>query len=92
MHTPVLLKEVLEVLNPRPGGKYIDATVNGGGHARAIAGLVGREGEVLGIDWDPELIRVLKEENEKLHISNIKLICDNYANFLNHSAKHPVDA
>ncbi|MBI4085697.1 MAG: 16S rRNA (cytosine(1402)-N(4))-methyltransferase, partial [Candidatus Liptonbacteria bacterium] len=32
-HTPVLLKEVIEVLHPRPGSFVIDGTVDGGGHA-----------------------------------------------------------
>ena len=34
MHTPVLLKEVLENLHVIPGGKYIDATYGEGGHSR----------------------------------------------------------
>ncbi len=50
-HIPVLLKEVLEALDVKPGKKYIDCTFGGGGHFRAIqkAG-----GIVLGIDQDPE--------------------------------------
>ena len=46
MHTPVLLKEVLEIFNPQPGQTYIDMTINGGGHARAIAERVGPTGMV----------------------------------------------
>ncbi len=35
-HTPVLVREVLEVLEPERGGLFVDGTVGGGGHARAM--------------------------------------------------------
>ncbi|HEY4474550.1 MAG TPA: 16S rRNA (cytosine(1402)-N(4))-methyltransferase, partial [Candidatus Paceibacterota bacterium] len=35
-HVPVLLSEVIEYLNIRPGSKIIDATLDGGGHTMAI--------------------------------------------------------
>lgn len=50
-HTPVLLNEVLEVLDVKSGEKYIDCTFGGGGHSKAI---VEAGGIVLGIDQDPE--------------------------------------
>lgn len=52
-HTPVLLGEVIDHLKVCPGGKYIDATIGGGGHTAEI---LKRGGIVLGIDWDPEAI------------------------------------
>ena len=35
-HTPVMLEKVLQSLRCKPGGIYVDGTLGGGGHARAI--------------------------------------------------------
>lgn len=58
IHKPVLLKEAIEYLNIKKGGKYIDATVGLGGHAEKI---LQKGGEVLGIDWDKEVLEIAKE-------------------------------
>ena len=34
-HIPVLCKEMIEILNPRPGKVYVDGTFGGGGYTRA---------------------------------------------------------
>ncbi|MDP2705728.1 MAG: 16S rRNA (cytosine(1402)-N(4))-methyltransferase, partial [bacterium] len=54
-HIPVLLKEVVESLNPQENDFVIDGTVDGGGHMKAILPKLGSEGIFLGVDWDEEL-------------------------------------
>ena len=53
-HTPVMLEEVLDMLKPRDGARYVDGTFGGGGYASAI--LEAADCRVLGIDRDPEAI------------------------------------
>lgn len=55
-HVPVLLEETLRYLEPKPGQVFVDATVGGGGHARAIAAQVLPGGRVIGIDRDREAL------------------------------------
>jgi 16S rRNA (cytosine1402-N4)-methyltransferase len=49
-HIPVLGREAVEMLAPRPGGTYVDATFGAGGYSRAILGVSGTR--VIGIDRD----------------------------------------
>lgn len=51
-HKPVLVTEVLSALEPRPGGRYVDGTVGGGGHAEAILKASAPTGWVFGCDRD----------------------------------------
>ncbi len=51
-HTSVLLKEVIELLDPKPGQFLIDGTSGAGGHSRAILEKVGDTGMLLAIDWE----------------------------------------
>lgn len=69
MHLPVLTKEVLEFLNPKPGENFIDCTIDGGGHAKEILKKISPAGKLLGIDLDKEMIAALqaKIKNEKLN-------------------------
>ncbi len=55
-HQPVLLKQAADLLDVKPGGVYIDATLGGGGHAREILERSEPDGRVLGIDRDPQAL------------------------------------
>ncbi len=76
-HTPVLLHEVLQFLNPKLGDFIIDGTMNGGGHTAAILEAVGPTGRVLGIDLDEAM--VAKARARFADQKNMFCICGNYA-------------
>jgi 16S rRNA (cytosine1402-N4)-methyltransferase len=56
VHVPVLLEQVVHWLDPQPGKVLVDGTLGGGGHTRALATGVGKEGQVIGIDRDAAAI------------------------------------
>lgn len=60
-HRPVLIKEVLSMLNPSRGGIYLDATVGMGGHAMAILELLDGGGLLICADRDEEALRISME-------------------------------
>jgi len=81
MHKPVLLKEVLEYLNPQPNSNFIDCTINGGGHSLEILKRIKPEGKILGIEWDKEVIeRLESSEKRKEFGENLILVNDSYSN------------
>ncbi|MHB1950663.1 MAG: 16S rRNA (cytosine(1402)-N(4))-methyltransferase RsmH [Acidiferrobacteraceae bacterium] len=55
-HHPVLVDEVIEALDVRPDGNYVDATYGRGGHTAAILERLGAKGRVLAIDRDPQAV------------------------------------
>ncbi len=82
MHVPVLLKETLQLLSPRSGENFVDATIGGGGHSLAILEKTKPDGKVLGIDWWKEAIE--RMEKIKKRYPELKerliLVCDNFSN------------
>src|SRR3989344_1960223 len=84
MHVPVLVDEVVDYLNLKLGGTYIDATLNGGGHARAILKKIGPNGKVLGIEWDESIADSIKKEKTP----NLIVVKDSYTNMSNIAKKN----
>jgi len=60
-HVPVMLEEVLKFLQSVAGGHYIDGTLGGGGHTKAILERSAPDGKVLGIDTDAQAIARVRE-------------------------------
>lgn len=60
-HVPVMLREVLELLAPKPGARVVDATVGAGGHAEALLLRIGPEGRLLGLDRDAEMLALSRK-------------------------------
>src|SRR5690348_1234455 len=60
-HTPVLLDEVIQFLEPKPAGRFIDATLGAAGHTRALLERTAPDGRVLGIDQDESALENAKQ-------------------------------
>jgi 16S rRNA (cytosine1402-N4)-methyltransferase len=78
-HTPVLLPEVLKALAVQPGGRYIDCTLGGGGHAAAILDNSSPGGQLLGIDADPKALEAARERLQH-YKESVLLANDNFVN------------
>ena len=64
-HLPVMLDEVIDLLDPRAGACVVDATVGAGGHAEAIAERLGPSGLLLGLDRDPSMLELARPRLER---------------------------
>lgn len=78
-HIPVLTKEILNYLNLKKGGVYIDCTLGGGGHSKAILEKIYPDGLLIGMDQDIEAIETAREEL-KSYIDKVKLVKGNFKN------------
>jgi 16S rRNA (cytosine1402-N4)-methyltransferase len=71
-HVPVLLDEVLEWLDVKPDGTYIDATLGAGGHSAAIASRL-TTGRLISLDQDAQAIALAAERLTKFG-TTVKLV------------------
>ena len=59
-HQPVLYKEIIHALQPQAGGRYVDGTLGAGGHARGIMEASAPDGQLLGLDVDPQALAIAR--------------------------------
>lgn len=78
IHIPVLQKEVIEYLNPKPNENFIDGTIGEGGHTFAMLERNKPKGKVLGIEIDEELFKKIKIKNQ--FKERVILVNDSYVN------------
>jgi 16S rRNA (cytosine1402-N4)-methyltransferase len=72
-HQPVLYKEIIHALQPQAGGHYVDGTLGAGGHARGILEMSAPDGQLLGLDLDPQALaiarRILAPYEHRIHLA-----------------------
>jgi 16S rRNA (cytosine1402-N4)-methyltransferase len=93
VHVPVLLDEVIAGLQARPGGCFVDCTTGLGGHAAALLERISPSGRLLGIDADPEAIKISQDRLSD-HGEAVVLVNDNFVNLEAICERyhfHPVD-
>jgi len=74
-HAPVMVQEVLEFLDPRPGKVIVDCTIGSGGHAEAILERMEGKGRIIGIDRDWQ---ALERARQKFAGKPVELVQGNF--------------
>lgn len=62
-HVPVLFNEVIEGLNIKPDGIYVDCTFGGGGHSKGMLERLGKKGRLIAFDQDADAINNLPKDD-----------------------------
>lgn len=92
-HVPIMLKEVIENLDIKPNGVYVDATVGGAGHSSEIAKRLDENGTLICFDKDKTAIEVSRERLKNFKCKVIFANCDfcEIKSFLNEQGITQVD-
>lgn len=67
-HVPVLLNEVMEALNIKPDGVYVDCTFGGGGHSKKILENLNEQGKLIAFDQDEDARKNLPEDSRIIFV------------------------
>ncbi len=76
-HKSVLLQEVIDHLNVRPDGIYVDGTLGGAGHAYEVCRRLGADGRLIGIDQDEDAIAAATERLSEFQ-DRVTIVRSNY--------------
>ena len=77
-HKSVMLGEVIDALEVKPNGIYLDCTLGGGGHAKAIGELLDERGLLIGLDRDDDAISAATENLSGLSCE-VKIVRSNFS-------------
>ncbi|MCG9900949.1 MAG: 16S rRNA (cytosine(1402)-N(4))-methyltransferase RsmH [Hydrotalea sp.] len=67
-HIPVMLQEAVEALAIRPDGIYVDCTLGGAGHTKAILSHLSAKGTLVAFDQDADAVRNLPEDDRIIFV------------------------
>ncbi|MBX9628868.1 MAG: 16S rRNA (cytosine(1402)-N(4))-methyltransferase RsmH [Gemmataceae bacterium] len=90
-HVPVLAAEVVRLLDPQPGGVWVDATAGGGGHARLIAERLGETGRLIALDQDPGMLEKARRRLDGLPATLVRANFDQLPEVLRNLGVEKVD-
>jgi len=74
-HIPVLLKEIVEYLDPRPSDVIVDATFGFGGHSKLLLRKIGKSGRLIAIEQDKTILELAQKQ---FNDSRITFINENF--------------
>ena len=77
-HIPVMLSEVIDALDIKEDGIYVDGTIGGAGHSIEIIKRLSNKGLLIGIDRDEEALKASRDRLKEY--KNFKLVHDNHDN------------
>ncbi|MFQ5603432.1 MAG: 16S rRNA (cytosine(1402)-N(4))-methyltransferase RsmH [bacterium] len=80
-HEPVLLTPAVDLLVTRPDGVYVDGTLGGGGHARAILERLDKPGRLIALDLDEEAVRFANQQLMRKYKNKLVIKQANYKEF-----------
>ncbi|MFZ5944156.1 MAG: 16S rRNA (cytosine(1402)-N(4))-methyltransferase RsmH [Bacillota bacterium] len=76
-HVPVLLDEIVEIMDPQPGEVFVDCTLGGGGHSKEFVKRLKPGGVLIGIDQDSNALQAA-EKNLEEYKENVIFVHSNY--------------
>ena len=88
----MLIAEVIDRLEPKPGAIVLDGTAGAGGHTAALARRVAPEGRVIALDRDPEMLELARKATEGLNIDFVRASYDDARSVLAERGIEHVDA
>lgn len=80
-HTPVLLKESVDLLEVGKDGVWVDATFGGGGHSREILSRLGTNGKLMIFDRDSDALANLPEDKRIIPVHNNFRFIENFVKY-----------